>query len=1428
MDLAVTDLTRKVIGTERDACAIYAIVAKQSSLVQGEPLWDRAVQALQQMEHRAGQSHHRTDGTGIMGELPHRLWQRRLEEAGIDVRTTDGRFWVVSLAMRVVESRQNTEKLGNLLEAHQFRPLVAHWDAVDGDEGLWAMAALYEGKEHLKRIRAQELMDAIERVFPAQLASLSDSVGVLKLRNGARALREVLRGQWGEDYSGRAVIGHNRFSTNTATDLRRVQPFLGLAHNGEINTIDRLMRDMDSLGLTAVQEGSDSQNLDRLIMGLCQRYGLEPAEAIRLVIAPSPAVLEKLPQAVQEGWRHAQSFWAPVAQGPAAIVYLSRGSVVAAVDALGLRPLWFLETHDAYILSSESGVVPSSRWVKEPFPIAPGEVVAIRWHGMGRAHVVHSGAIERALINKFSNRPSIPHFASQTEMTPNAPLPEWRLAADGWKSDDVQTIRSWQNDAHEPIGSLGFDGPLGSLSTGIVNVADYLHETVAVVTNPALDREREREHFRLDVMLGGRAAFNMASEKSLIRLSHPWLNDDDLTELHHRFSGRWQTISMNWPLGMSEREASERVAQKVSTAARRGSAIVILDDADSYVRERSISLDPLVALTEVQKTLAEQQLQRQVSIIVRSSAIRHLHDAALLLGMGASALVPYAIWGLVQSNQYSSVVEVMNQGLEKIISTMGTHELVGYGRAFSAIGLSGAMAELMGIISYAPVEDDVWEDRRLRMQSLRHGLLAEEKTRLRYITRSTTHVYKAAIKLAEGSMESGTFHQALLDLQSKQPVQLRHVLRVSEHGISAVKARVSTRGYALPFVISSMSFGSQGETAFRAYAEAARDLKMVSMNGEGGEIPDMIGKYYPWRGYQIASGRFGINAALINGAQYIEIKIGQGAKPGEGGHLPGRKVSLKVAEARRAQYGIDLISPSNNHDLYSIEDLRQLIDELRAVHPDVRVVVKVPIVPNIGTIAVGIVKAGADVVTLSGSDGGTGAARMHALRHVGLPADIGVPIVHAALSQAHLRDGVEIWADGGMRSGDDALKMILLGADRVGFATLAMVALGCTICRQCQKDTCHVGITTQIASLEEAQERGIKHFHPQDLDQAVARLTRLFGSLGDYLAQRLGALGIFAVEEAVGRWDLLEAQGERARPFMQFLDQLHHTIPENRSLIAVGEVTSSVEARVPISGDMHISRLRTLGTELSGSRVRSKAKELAHETVEWAHPVGQGFGAFLHHGVRMLVKGGAQDGTAKSASGGYLAIMKAQNHSGQYFGGHVGKSMAYGAQGGVFVVQGGADARAGIRMAGANLVIMGDGLASPKEAKTLWESAAIKGFAFEYMTRGTAIVLADPGPWMASGMTGGTIYLLRNDKVGLTREFLLSRIAHTAQVQLALLDSSDLGPVKRLLDVTVGALSDSGQSDRAAQYLPYRDDPLHWFFKVVAVGEQADPAISTE
>jgi glutamate synthase (NADPH/NADH) large chain len=363
--------------------------------------------------------------------------------------------------------------------------------------------------------------------------------------------------------------------------------------------------------------------------------------------------------------------------------------------------------------------------------------------------------------------------------------------------------------------------------------------------------------------------------------------------------------------------------------------------------------------------------------------------------------------------------------------------LRGYGRVFSSIGLAPSVAEILKTPNYFGNENIglTWE--QLDIDSSQRGTELRGETRGQKpgtVKRLTSQIWKKFGAFAKGKASYKDVADNFRTLSAKTPVALRHILgiRQVDNSIDHNDVDISVSDYKLPLVIGAMSFGSQGENSFKAYAEAAALLDIMCINGEGGELPELIGVNYKSRGQQVASGRFGVNAALLNSAAVIEIKIGQGAKPGEGGMLPGSKVIPRVAEARHTPAYIPLLSPYNNHDLYSIEDLAQLIEELKVVNPNAKVSVKCPVVPNIGVIAVGVAKAGADIINLTGYDGGTGAARKHALQYVGLPAEIGVIQAHRALVEAGLRNQIELWCDGGMRTGEDAVKMILLGANRVG------------------------------------------------------------------------------------------------------------------------------------------------------------------------------------------------------------------------------------------------------------------------------------------------------------------------------------------------------------------------------------------------------------
>ncbi|HKA67119.1 MAG TPA: glutamate synthase-related protein, partial [Solirubrobacterales bacterium] len=1082
------------------------------------------------------------------------------------------------------------------------------------------------------------------------------------------------------------------------------------------------------------------------------------------------------------------------------------------------------------------------------------------------------------------------------------------LAGFGWQRDDVKLVQQMASNGAEPIGSLGYDGPLAALSPERQNLADYFKETVAVVTNPAIDREREVEHFSTRALFGRRPSIDAASEDTgTVETSFPVilgghhglapLSDKTyrriarehrtylLEDLWEEFRGRAAAVDISLLESETTSGAIERLRQEAVKKVRNGAELLVLTDRTVYDGERRY-LDPHLATSAVDQALkqfrvepGEENLRRRCGIVLRSAAIRNVHDTMLALGLGANGVCPYTMVEVICVEDYESDVSnlcaALTKGIEKVISTIGIHEVRGYARQFSSIGVKPELAEIFQTEAFASSASggtgfaDLDEDTNARAHALSGD---EEAAKPAKTFRFYPKVYKAAIATANGSGSYKEYSEKVRDLERQNPISMRHIMGLKGDrdpvDPAGVDAGVGHHDY--PIVISSMSFGSQSEPAFRAYAEAAKATNILCVNGEGGEIRDMYGKYRKWRGQQVASGRFGVSAEMLNSSYVAEIKIGQGAKPGEGGHLPGKKVSEKVASARNAAAGTDLISPSNNHDLYSIEDLAELIDELKTVNPDLRVSVKVPVVPNIGTIGLGIAKAGADIITLSGFEGGTGAARQHALRHVGLPSDIGTRAVHRALMEAGLRNRVEIWADGGYRTGHDIVKLHCLGANRVGFGTLAMVSLGCTICRGCQLDTCHVGIATQIETVEQAEQHGLKKFTPQEVDVAAESCARFFSSMGEEVKQVVASLGYERAQDLVGRYDLLEqiAAGDKIdlapliTPLEEFLDLEPIDLPVAETAEARAEAGMVVARPIrmeekqashqigALAGDIRSGRTirsefpratdandRVLGTELAGAIARSRIFEDGPESTDevlaslefnGGSVAGQGLGAFNAYGVSIRIEGGAQDGVGKAMLGGSIAILKGKGAKGQRLNGSVGKSFAYGAQRGRLYVQGSADSRFCIRLSGADVVLAGEPEHDLDDSRgCLVDRANAKGFAFEYMTSGRAVVLGDLGPWACAGMTGGRVYV-RHNAFGIDREAVQRRLGEGAKVELKDLDAEGLLDIDDLMTHYAEELRATDQNGEADRILNLAADATSNFLMVVPHRVQADPSISTE
>ena len=1527
---------------DRDACAIYASVRKDA-IPSREPV-DVALVSLQKMLHRAGNVDGEGDGCGLLVDIPRKVWAEEIRSGGHSpALALDPAFAVAHVFIERSQSLDSAlHDAREILGQGGFRILAERIGAVDPaalgptareeEPHFWQVAGLVAEPERRNRV-VFDLAIELEQRLDFHIASFSPSTCVYKVMGAPKVLGSYFSDLSDERFETVGCFGHNRYSTNTWPSFKRVQPFSVLGHNGEINTIEQLRQEGRMLGVPIPHGNSDSQDLNRVVETLITREGLSLAEAMELVVPPIVDEISDLPDELHAFYMYLRQVMGPYAQGPVALISRHGDECVFSADAMGLRPLWQLETDDSYVFSSEPGVVSVHDLASEPKPLGPGEKFMVTIDRERRASTLHtheqvlravrdrwlerSGADDVAPYDRAietggpSEGPEIPGYAKAGPEEP-VKVSDRVLAGFGWQREDAKLVQQMASNGAEPIGSLGYDGPLAALSPERQNLADYFKETVAVVTNPAIDREREMEHFSTRALFGRRPSLSdPATHTGTVETAFPVilgghhdiapLSDEVLREiarehdtwlledLWEQFRGRNGAIDISLLESETTSGAIERLKQEAVRKVAEGAELLVLTDRTVYEGDRRF-LDPHLATSAVDQALkqfrigpGEENLRRRCSIVLRSAAIRNVHDVVLALGLGANGVCPYVLLEVICVDDYrqdtDNVCAALRKGIEKVISTIGIHESRGYARQFSSIGIKPELAEIFQTPAFAAssaggtgfAELDASADERHQI------LKGDEDAKPAKTFRFYPKVYKAAVAAANGTASYEDYSEKVRDLESSNPISMRHIMALKSDrdqpvDPASVDAGIGHHDY--PIVISSMSFGSQSEPAFRAYAEAAKSINILCINGEGGEIRDMFGEYRKWRGQQVASGRFGVSAEMLNSSYVAEIKIGQGAKPGEGGHLPGKKVSEKVAAARNAAPGTDLISPSTNHDLYSIEDLAELIDELKTVNPDVRVSVKVPVVPNVGTIGLGIAKAGADIITLSGFEGGTGAARQHALRHVGLPSDIGTRAVHRALMEAGLRNRVEIWADGGYRHAHDVVKLHCMGANRVAFGTLAMVSLGCTICRGCQLDTCHVGIATQIETVEQATEHGLKKFTPQAVSSASENCARFFQSMGEEVKAVVASMGYDRAQDLVGRYDLLEQVSHADRldlaelitPLEEYLDLEPADLPvREEELVEARAEAGLVRARPirmePKEASTQIASLadevcsggtvrqefprptdandRVLGTELSGALARARiygdAVEgsdldvLAELSFNGGSVAGQGFGAFNSYGVHVRVEGGAQDGVGKTMLGGTVSILKGRNAEGTRLNGSVGKSFAYGAQRGRLFVQGSADSRFCIRLSGADVVLAGEPPEPLDDSRGLLaDRANAKGFAFEYMTSGRAVVLGDLGPWACSGMTGGRVYARLNPEWNLDRDAIERRLGEGAKVELADLDAEGELDVQDLLGHYADELRATGQDDEAERMLSLAASASEHFLMVVPHKVQADPSISTE
>ena len=1178
----------------------------------------------------------------------------------------------------------------------------------------------------------------------------------------------------------RYALFHQRYATNTHPIWRLAQPFRAIAHNGEINTVrgnraqvrgrvadaasTGVARDVLEAGPLLSPDGSDSLSLDEGIE-LLRLTGWDLTTALLTAIPEAtPVRLVPHPQ-VASLQRRTAGFLAPW-DGPAAIVFGDGRRVGALLDRNGLRPVAFAITADQLVaVASEAGAIPldPSRVVRRG-RLGPGQMLvvdprrgAILEDTEAKAWALRSLPIHDAPRPTHEDRPR----ASRSE-TPHAVRFLAGLDAERARLD----IKTMALEAHEPLWSMGDDTPTPGRSRIERRAVDHLKQAFAQVTNPPIDPERERIVMDLRVELGRRAALlgGMPRAARTLRLERPIVAD--LEALLSAFRGRVVRLDATWDATDGEPGLAitlTRLASDARAAAGRGAELVLLSD-------RSLSIDRIpvpsvLAAGAVHTALTEAGFRGRTDVLVDASDVLDVHAMAMALAAGATAVSPWlaielaaelagtrAAEELGAEDTIRNLVSAFEAGLRKTLARIGISTASSYvgGALFEALELA---PEIVGTCFPSAAAwpgrltfDDLGGRqlaRRATAIALREPLPGREPrlpdTGLaRFRADGEAHLYAPKIvgavqALANAPSVDGAALMTYRASLERDPAVVRDDLRIRAAAAPVSLDEVEdARSIVRRFVVSAMSVGALSPEAHQALTIGIQRAGGSANTGEGGEDPDWYvagprGERRDARIKQVASARFGVTAAYLARADQLEIKIAQGSKPGEGGQLPGRKATAFIAALRKAQPGQSLISPPPHHDIYSIEDLAQLIADLRAINPKARIGVKLVASRGVGTIAAGVVKAGATYIHLSGNSGGTGASPLSSIKHAGAPWELGLAEVHQVLLRNGLRDRVALRTDGGLQTGRDLLIAALLGAEEFAFGTAALVALGCDMARQCHLDTCPTGIATQREDLR-AKFTGT----PEQVERFAL-------ALAEDLRRELAAAGARSVREVVGDVALLRARpGRSTHDLRPLLAAPSWTAgPDRRDSpaaagVAVRHVPSSAlevrlvaalrgQGAIEAAGLRVTTADRSFGAALSGAIERGELRGPVR--LEMRGAAGQSFGAFATSGVELRLVGQANDYVGKGLSGARI-VVRPEPELGVPSASVAGNTCLYGATGGTLHLVGRAGMRFAVRNSGAEAVVEGIG-----------------PHGCEYMTGGVVVVLGPVGANFGAGMTGGRAYL---------------------------------------------------------------------------------------
>lgn len=1245
-------------------------------------------------------------------------------------------------------------------------------------------ADLVEKKLYIAKIQA---LDALRAEPHFSIASLSSQTLVYKALALPKNLPLFYPDLQEESLVSAVALVHQRFSTNTLSSWNLAQPFSTLAHNGEINTIqgNRHFAEQISPGLIkkyfpelqGIQslvnnKGSDSQSMDNLLETFIHT-GLPVYEALRLMIPPAWENNNQMRTTEKDYY----AFHAPLLppwEGPAGLIFFDGRFAGCILDRNGFRPARLIKSDQQWLgIGSEAGIFDlEDQNIIELSRLKPGELLIIdlekgdfiKPEAYIQKHPYASWVKTSALhLPDTESRALLESFSSVTPETCK------RFDLSFEEKEDV--LRYMAENALESTSSMGDDTPLAAMSSRPRQLFDFFRQQFAQVTNPAIDSLREKSVMSLQTTLGsgGIISERKAGFAKKIHLKSPLLTRLQLQALNtiEKADYHYQEISLAFPPQIPLKTALENlVSQCLGLLEKRHNLLVL---SDEIFTEQEALIHPALAVGALHHGLIKKQKRQKVSIIVNSGWIREAHHAAMLIASGADAFCPWLGYQIIRDTLNTTVSRkgstelselqkmpenqddcmealsnyrsALNKGLLKICSKMGVCTIGSYrgSQLFHLIGFDREIInDCFSQCSYWFEKYD-WQALDLQQKTFyQKSIDSTEPLRqgglFKYAPQGEYHDYNpdvvTALLRAVREGDSRYYQHFKTLVNHRKPSMVRDFLQIKAD-TKAIKLTEVEDAFAIikRFDTAAMSLGALSPEAHEALAVAMNTLGGRSNSGEGGEDFRRQKTIRQSRIKQIASARFGVTAEYLMHAEVIQIKISQGAKPGEGGQLSGAKVNTMIAELRYCSPGATLISPPPHHDIYSIEDLAQLIFDLKQINPEAFISVKLVSSPGIGTIAAGVVKAYADMITISGYDGGTGASPLSSIRYTGCPWEFGISETQAVLIENNLRHRVTLQVDGGLKTGLDVIKAAILGAESFGFGTAPMIALGCKYLRICHLNNCATGLATQDETLRKA------HFHGKH-----AQVIQYFLWVAEEVREILAELGFRHLKDIIGRVDLLQplkgcekqfaSMLDNPLPLEQYREKLYLCMlnpPVDKALLAKkirNDVLSAIENQHDFYGKYSIANHdRSLGANIAGEIAfrynQQSFKGQIH--LDFKGIAGQSFGAWLVQGLTFHLDGAANDYVAKGMSGGELVI-KSGKH--QHRATLAGNTCLYGATGGRCFIDGCAGERFAVRNSGAEAVVVNTG-----------------NHACEYMTGGIVVVLSTPGDNFAAGMTGGMAFV---------------------------------------------------------------------------------------